>query len=275
MSTPTNRNELLVAFERNMLKGGYKEFYKAKRENWLGTIERNQHLWEIFQLLDESWTREINDLATLTSEEQILPALLFQHAHIKFRIARELAFSRLLVEGWSILRAGIESTAHAYRVHKEPRLALIWSGRERQRTKARRAYEEVFEDRKREYLFPKEHGLEILGQYWSDFSEYGSHSNVGSVSLRFQRRNTPNGEKFRLSNFEASEPRLVVGLTSILEASHLMENLFFHVFEKRFELDPQLMDMRADFKQKFDEVLLNLVTRYNISSLLDPGSSNW
>ncbi len=109
-----NEEELLLPFEKQRLSGDYRHYYAIKRHNFRATIDGFSDLWQCFQLLDEIWTREFNDLERQHEPKQMLPLLLFAGAHAQFRIAYELAFCCCIGEAWNMLRSAIESVAHAH-----------------------------------------------------------------------------------------------------------------------------------------------------------------
>lgn len=106
-------DDLLLPFEKRCLHGDYREFFKTKRNNYFATIQAFPGVWRCFELLDDIWMREFDDLQKLRNVKGMLPAILFMNAHAQFRVAWELGFSCCIGEAWNVLRSGIESVAHA------------------------------------------------------------------------------------------------------------------------------------------------------------------
>lgn len=73
--------------------------------------------------------REFSVLEVLRDVNQMLPAILCMNGHLKLRVAMELGFSCCLGEAWDTSRSGIESVVHAHKIHREPILGCVWSGK--------------------------------------------------------------------------------------------------------------------------------------------------
>jgi len=116
MNTEPQESDLLLPFEGRVFPSEYKEYFKAKRQNFFATIQAFDKLWECFMLLDKIWMREMEDLGRLRDPMQMFPMILFTNAHAKFRIALELGFSCCLGEAWDTVRGAIESVAHAHKL---------------------------------------------------------------------------------------------------------------------------------------------------------------
>ena len=241
-------DELLLPYEVRILRGDYKEYLKVKRNNYLATTQAFPNLWESFQLLDEIWKREFDDLERLRETKQMFPLILFLHAHSQFRVALDLGFSCCIGEAWNVLRSGIESTVHAHKVYREPHLLKVWIGKDDGPEQAR-AFKDVFEHDKKNSLFPSQYGLDKLHAYWSQFSEFGTHTTVSALGRRFVEDKTTTDVNWKLQYFETETDRLALFLFSLLSASRLMEKAFFDCFDTRLTLDPQLGEMRAQFEQ--------------------------
>ncbi len=238
---------MLLPFERQAITGDFKEFFKTKRNNFLATIQRFPRLWKIFQELDEIWLREIKDLHGLRETRQRVPALLFIHAHLKFRLAVEMIFSCCVAEAWGIARVGIESVAYAYKIYRQPKLAVVWLAKD-DGNEERRRFKEAFEDRKKDSLFGAQQDLAKLYEYWRNFSDWGGHTTVATMATRFRQTNNASTIDWRLDYFETKETRIVTSVYTLIHAGWLMEHVFTEVFRTRFELDTTLVGMRKSFE---------------------------
>src|SRR5438445_12337862 len=105
--------EFLLSFEDKNLRGEYRNYFIAKRENYFAIIQLLPELWDCFLKLDEIRKHEFADLERLRDAKQILPLQLFLNSHAQFRVAFELGFSTCIAEAWNIVRSAIEATAHA------------------------------------------------------------------------------------------------------------------------------------------------------------------
>ncbi len=263
MSTVVTESDLLLPFESQRVRGAYREFFKAKRNNFFATIQRFPRLWQTFQLLDGIWVREINDLHHLGATREMLPALLFIHAHLKYRIAMELAFSLCMAEAWGVLRVGIESVAYAHKIHREPHLAEVWTAKDEDKGESqKRAFRKAFEENKAKSLYPEAHGLAPLHKYWQHYSDWGSHTTLAALALRFRQAETPEEVSWHLDYFQVREFEMLVSLASLLDASRLMEHAFFNVFKTRFNLDPELLQKRNHLEHNFQTLIHSIAKKH-------------
>lgn len=261
--TTNNEEELLLPFEKERLQGDYRHYYAIKRHNFRATIDGFSDLWQCFQLLDEIWPREFNDLERQREPKQMLPLLLFAGAHAQFRIAYELAFCCCIGEAWNTLRSAIESVAHAHKTLREPNLIRVWVEKDDGSTQ-RKEFEKHFLHDKKQNLFPREHGFEKLHEYWSQYSEWGTHTTVSNLARRFRQETTPTDVNWRIEYFEADPQRLATSLFSLLAASSLMERAFFNAFDTRLRLDHVLADMRSRFEQKKESTRKDIIRKFKI-----------
>ncbi len=266
MSTLPTENHLLLPLEKQRLLRTYREFYKTKRNNFLATVSHFPFLWQNFQLLDEVWTGGNQDLTKIGEPRQVLPCLLFQQAHLKFRIAMELGFSLLLPEAWAVLRVGIESTVHAHKIHREAGAAEVWSARDEGKTN-RAAFNRMFMENKKESLFPPLAGLGELYLYWRNYSEWGSHSSVVDMGSRVRQVDTPEDITIRFDCFDANEPRAIPCIYHLLDAGRLMEHAFFDIFRDRLQFDSSLANLRSDFAKRHSDMAGDLRAKYGAEVL--------
>jgi hypothetical protein len=265
MNTEIKDEDVLLPFERQILRGDYKEYYKIKRNNFHTAIGEFPLLWESFQLLDEIWLREFDDLERLREPDEALPLLLFMYAHGQARIARELGFSCCIGEAWNAIRTGIESVAHAYKLHRNPQLGPVWSHKDDGKSQWK-AFRDAFLDDKAEKLFPAELGLEDLHKFYSDFSEWGTHSTVWALGLRVKGSYTSPTFNMTLHSFESEPKKIGMYVSLILNVSGHMERAFFNCFSSRLELDPELLRRRKEYRIMADRANGDLLQRFDIPS---------
>ncbi len=256
-------DDLLLPFEKSHLQGDYKDYFKTKRNNFFATVQTVPGIWRCFGLLDEVWMREFEDLQRLRDVKQMLPAILFMNGHAQFRIAWELGFSCCVGEAWNVLRSGIESVAHAHKIHREPHLAAVWSAKDDGADELR-AFKNAFERNKKESLFPAQHGLGTLHRYWSQFSELGTHTTVSSLARRFEEEKTSDDVNWHLEYFEADPERIAIFLFSLLLAAAYMEKAFFDCFETRLKLDPVLVAKRRDLGKAIERTKQGIIKRFDL-----------
>jgi len=261
MGRPATDADILLPFEAETLKGDFREFFRVKRGNFLASIQGLPGFWAAFQRLDDIWMREEEDLQVVTEIKQLVPRLLFIHALLKFRIARELAFSRCMAEAWGVLRVGIESVAFASKIYREPQMAQVWTSKDDGKAE-RRAFKEAFEDRKEALLFSGSPALVELYHHWQLSSDYGSHTSVSSIGTRFRQAETKETIDWHLEFFEADETRSVTSLYSLLDAAYHMERVFHDVFKTRLDLDPTLVRMRREFLREHKKLARAILAKY-------------
>jgi len=117
----------LLSLEDQKFHPEFKRYYRHKRGNFFKAITEFADLWECFQLLNDIWMREMDDLKVLRDKDQLLPRMLFTAAHSKFINALELGFSCCIGDAYSLLRDGIEFTAHAHKIFSEPSVTKVWA----------------------------------------------------------------------------------------------------------------------------------------------------
>lgn len=256
-------SDVLLPFEQQNLHTEYMKYYEIKRHNFFATIQKFPKIWECFQLLDGIWMREFSDLERQRNPDQMLPILLFVNAHAQFRIAFELGFSCCIGEAWNVLRSAIESVAHAHKTLREPHLVRVWVEKDDSSSQLK-AFEDAFLRSKKTSLFPSQYGLEELHKYWSQYSEWGTHTTVSALARRFVSEDTPTDVNWELHYFEADPSRLAISLFSLLIASFLMEKVFFSAFDARLKLDPSLVNKRDEFDRRKEETRRRIIKRFNI-----------
>lgn len=263
MKRPPTESDLLTGFELLNLRGDYREYFKTKRNNFFATMQELPDLWKCFQLLDQIWIRQFNDLQNLGDTKQMLPGLLFMNAHAKFRIAMELGFCCCLGEAWDILRGAIESVAHAHKLVREPHLMKVWLEKDDGK-RAAEAFKDTFERNKKESLFPAQHGLDKLHTIYSQFSEWGTHTTVASIAQKFATCETSSHVEWKL-NYTGAEPQvLTTSLFLMLVASALMERAFYGTYEARLQFDTELNRMRSSLREEAGIIRARTIKQFNL-----------
>jgi hypothetical protein len=257
-------NEIFLPFELQRFRGEYRNYLAAKRTNYLVTIESFPVLWDCYQALDEIWVRGFSDLERITESGQMLPLKLFTNAHAQFRVAFELAFATCLGEAWNIVRSSIETAVQAHKIRREPALALVWSRKGRGK-KENEAYREAFERNKKDSLFPAEHGLRELHQYYGDYSELGTHPTISALALRHADVSDDKDLRWRHEYLETRADRIAPFLLVMLNACGLVERAFFDSFS-RLGLDVELGTMRQRFTVSRRQAADWIIRTFNISA---------
>lgn len=263
MSSPAPE---LLPFENERFRTAYQKYFKGKRQNFFRTMTEFGELWDGLQLLNDIWMRELSNLEHLRDQAHLLPKLIFRAAHARFLTAIELGFSCCIGDAYSILRDGIEAVAHAHKIFNEPAAASAWS--DKHKGKAQKvAYKKIFEEKKKENLFPDEHGLRQLYIYYAQFSELATHTSVTSIGKSFEDSSTKGTVRWVFHYFETDPQRLASFLNALLQAASHMEEAFFGCFETRLNLDPELVRMRGQFCQVRDQQREYLLDTHKLGSI--------
>jgi hypothetical protein len=85
-------NDLLLPFEKQNFPAEYMEYYGLKRNNFFATIQKFRDQWNYYLMLDQIWMQEFRGLTPATDPNTIFPITVYMNAHLKVRIAIELAF---------------------------------------------------------------------------------------------------------------------------------------------------------------------------------------
>jgi hypothetical protein len=264
MAEDIKESDLLLPFETKKFWPEYSEYLKTRRQNFFATIQELPLVWECFRLLDQIWMREFADSERVHDLEKMFPGILFRNAHAKFRVAFELAFSCCLGEAWDTLRGAIESVAHAHKIVREPKLLKVWIEKEDGKQQLE-AYKEEFERNKKANLFPPVAGLDKLHEHYSHFSEWGTHTTIGSLAQRFKTHEEQKDVEWRLIYTGADPKLLATSLFSMLQASALMENILFSTFRDRLSLDTRLSDMRDELAKQIERARVDIINRFKIA----------
>jgi hypothetical protein len=255
----------LLSLEQANFHPEYQKYFRQKRHNFFRAISEFRELWECFQALNDIWQADISDLEHLRESAQMLPSLMFRYAHARFLLAMELGFSCCIGDAFGSIRGGIEAVAQAYKIHREPKLAIVWAERGKGKDEDGR-YKQAFERDKKLSLFPAQHGLERLYECWKWSSELGPHSNVIAVGKNFEDATSEGKQTWVLHHFETDPRKLAVFLFALLQASSEMERAFYKCFEQRLRLDIQLGDKRQQFFQRKETQREYLRTNYRLTA---------
>jgi hypothetical protein len=254
----------LLPVENAHLRGEYRNYYLHKRNNFFATIQAFPKLWDCFLLLDEIWFQEISDFKRIGDLRQPFPLVFLMNAHAQYRSAFELGFSTRLGDAWNVLRTAIESAVHGLKIYREPQFAKVWLEKDDGKQQFE-AFKDAFERNKRESLFPASHGLDRLHNYYSQFSEWGTHTTLSAMSARFRTEESTTDVQWILDYLETDPSKLAASLFSILDASHAMEKAFFQCFRDRLQLDTDLVKMRSEFERRKLEVRDGIVARFKLT----------
>jgi hypothetical protein len=224
----------------------YAKYFQTKRGNFFQSLKVFRGVWDCLQLLCDIWQREMADLESLIDQNQLLPKMLFTAAHARFLTAIELSFSCCIADAYSILRDGIESISHAYKIFYEPNLIPTWTNKHRGKAEEK-AYDLIFTYNKKTNLYPDKDGMNHLFSYYGQFCEMATHSSVTSLGNAFKDASTATNLRWEYHYFQTDANKLAVFLFTLLQVSAHMEQAFFACFEPRLKLDPELANMRARF----------------------------
>jgi hypothetical protein len=250
MTSHGKERELLTEFERENLPDPFRAYYSVKRQNLLANIQGFKVLFDAFMLLDKILAREFEDMMPSAQPTRMFPVLVFVNAHAKMRVAFELAFSSCIPEAHSIVRDAIESVAHGHRLLSEPELIRVWlqNGEDEAATTA---FKEAFWHDKEQRLFS---GLDELYRLWKQFSEFGSHTNVRSITHRFVVEETPKHVGWRMNYTGLKPETLLPVLFEMLLVFFVMEEVFYKDCSDRLKLDIELNDMRKRFNRDKEDL---------------------
>jgi hypothetical protein len=178
--------------------------------------------------------REFEDLGRVRDLEKMFPGILFMNAHAKLRIAFEMGFSCCLAEAWDALRGAIESVAHAHKIIREPQLLKVWVEKDDGKQQSE-AFKRAFVREKKAELFPPVAGLDKLHEYYSRFSEWGTHTTIDSLAQRFKTVHNQTDVEWRLV-YTGADPKL------------LATSLFYMIqaLRDRANSPPQAADRRGE-----------------------------
>jgi hypothetical protein len=241
----------------------YAKYYQTKRGNFFQSLKVFRGVWDCLQLLNDIWQREMSDLESLTDQYHLLPKTLFTAAHARFLTAIEFSFSCCIGDAYSILRDGIESISHAYKLFHDPNLTAVWSDKHKGEPE-KKAYDQVFTYNKKKNLYPDKDGMNHLFTYYGQFCDLATHSSVTSLGTSFKDASTPGNVRWEYHYFETNQTKLAIFLFTMSQVSKHMEEAFFACFETRLNLDPGLVDMRSRFTKDMETQRQQLKAAYKL-----------
>jgi len=190
--------------------------------------------------------------------------LLFGRVYDFWQIkAADLGFSCCIGDAYSLLRDGIEFTAHAHKIFNEPVVTKAWAEKMQGKTQTG-AYDKNFTHNKKKNLFPDKFGLKQLHMYYAKLSEIGTHSNTPSLGKSFKDASTPTTVSWGFHYFETDPRKIAVFLFSMLVISTDIEETFFGCYKTRLNLDYELVEMRNKFNQIKERKRVFLKAKYKI-----------
>ncbi len=247
--------------ELSLIPLEYREYYRARRINFIAGITNFPQAWDLYQRLDGIFMREFSDLEQNLDAALRLPLALYINADAKIRVGIELAFGDCMAESRSILRDAVEFVAHAHRLALHPELQEIWIKRD-QDANAREKYDSEFWHYKEQKLF---HGLGELFKLWKRWSELGSHANLAAMTNRLS--STSDGTRHSFSvRFTGSIDRdlWTKELFSMLLTCFTMEGTFYWDFDSRLKLDDGLRQMRDESQSRKETLRAQLISNFKI-----------
>ncbi len=252
-------DQFLLPFERHIMTGQWKEYLKIKRQNWLATIQHFPDLWDLFITLDGIFSREIDDLQPRPSGKSAFAQMLFIKAHQTIRVAGETAFSTQITEAYDMTRAAIETAVIAHKIYREPILAKVFLARDDGK-KESEAFKNAFERNKAMNLFPSKYPfLTGLHQYYSRFSDWGTHATLYSFVHHLVREEDAKVTNYKIKYVESDPEKISGVIFDVMGAFHSIEKAFHDAFSARLVLDTWLQDQRLQFDQRMSSAGLRLL----------------
>jgi len=199
-------------------------------------------------------------MRTVLDTSRMFPLSLFMNAHAKMLVSMELAFSECIPEAHSILRDGIESVAHGHWLFSDPELQKVWLQRNDGEA-AMEAFRAEFWHSKADKLFD---GIPELHKLWSQFSDWGSHTNINSILSRFVVQENPTHVEWKMNYTGLERDMWLKLLLGILLVFHLMEEVFYTDCEDRLKLDPDLTRLRTKFQRDKEALRRQIIVALKI-----------
>ena len=261
--TAPRADDLLLPFEQQNFPTEYKEYYGLKRNNFFATIQKFRHQWNYYLMLDQIWMQEFRSLTPATDPNTIFPITVYMNAHLKVRVAIELAFGGTLPEARSIMRDAVEYAAHAHYMLKDTALQELWLNK----LDDQKAWEQEFWYNKPTQLFE---GLPLLHEVWKQLSNMGSHANIVSMCERFRTIEVDGQTQFNVAYTGLDEKTWAIGLFDLLLHDFMVEEMLFKDYRTRLQFDEKLLKMRAKFEVYKEQLRRSIAARYSITPLAGP-----
>ncbi len=260
--------ELLLPYEREMVTGEFRTYFKAARQCWLATINHFPELWRLFVQLDDIFIREFLDCEKQQNEAALLPLTLFIKAHKSIRVAAELAFSTHFSEAYDATRAAIEAAVFAHKIYREPGMALVWLQRDHGEAE-KKAFESAFVFYKEKNLFPNTIPFLVkLYKVYGYYSEWGTHTTLTSVGLHYHGHEDEGTYRASIAYVGADLQLTATIIETLIDAFWQIEKALHDAFSSRLSLDDALERMRATFEAGKRNIAAALTTRFGIKGPL-------
>jgi len=256
-------NDLLLPFEKQNFPLEYMEYYGLKRNNFFATIQKFRDQWNYYLMLDQIWMQEFRSLTPATDPNTIFPITVYMNAHLKIRIAIELAFAGTLPEARSIMRDAVEYAAHAHHMLKDPAHQELWLNK----LDDKKAWDEEFWNNKPTKLFD---GLPLLYEVWKQLSNLGSHASIVSMCERFHTIEANGQTSLNVAYTGVEEKTWALGLFDLLLHDFMMEEMLFKDYFTRLQFDEKLLKMRARFEVYKEQLRRDIAARYNLTPPAGP-----
>jgi hypothetical protein len=250
-------NDLLLPFEQQNMPSEYMAYYSFKRNNFFASIRKFRDQWNYYLKLDAIWMRELCALTPATDPNTFFPITVYMNAHLKIRVAIELAFSGSLPEARSIMRDAVEFAAHAHPMLKDPAKQLVWLNE----LDDEKAWDKEFWDNKRKVLFDD---IPLLHKVWGELSDVGSHANIKSMCERFSTTEVNGQTQFNVAYTGLNEKTWALGLFILLLHDFMMEEMLFKDYQTRLQFDETLLKMRAEFQLYKEQLRSTIAARYDL-----------
>lgn len=259
---------LLLPYERKIMREPWLDYFKAKRQCWLATIQNFPDLWNSFLKLDEIFVREIEDSKSLRDIDQLVPQLLFIKSHQSIRVAVEVGFSTHLTQAFDLTRAAIEAAAIAHKIHREPALGTVFLRKDDGKAELE-AFKDAFERKKKENLFPERFPFLVnMHESYKRFSETGTHTTVSSLAQHY-RESEDTEYIYKSIAYTGANPRdIATSMYYMIAAFSSIEAAFHDAFSGRLSLDHQLQAMRKKAEAERKAVAKALVEKFGIKGPL-------
>jgi hypothetical protein len=255
-------DDVLLPFEKENMPAEYMEYYGLKRNNFFASIQKFRDQWNYYLTLDAIWLQEFSSLSP-ADPNTIFPITVYMNAHLKIRIAIELAFGGMLPEARSIMRDAVEFAAHAHHMLKGPALQTLWLNK----LDDPKAWDQEFRFNKPTQLFD---GLPLLHDVWKQLSNIGSHANIVSMCERFHTVEVDGQTSFNVAYTGVEEKTWAIGLFDLLLHDFMMEEMLFKDYQTRLQFDEKLLTMRARFEVRKEQLRASLAARYNLTPPAGP-----
>ncbi len=260
MDSETDESHFLLPFERERIHGNYRDYLRSKRNNYLANIDQNPDLWGMFVQIDGVWIGDLTALTESINRDKYFPSALYVNAHIKMRVAMELAFQSQMQEARSILRDAVEHVAHAHHMLKDPAHQVAWI--EKDEPGKEQAYKKLFVDNKRYGVFD---GLAELHAAWKRLSDTGSHATILGLTDRLRIEDNPTTQTMRMSYTGVTDlPSWVKETFTLMLTCYTMEKQLFDDYEAELQGNDDLTRVRNGAEIYKEQLRQILKDRYKI-----------